>query len=95
MPALLAVLAAAFSRLIGSRAGHWIVSAALWLGISFASYQVVLDPAMALIQQYMSETGAEALAALAFLNVDKAVTMLFSAYAARLASRLVLRRRTV
>jgi hypothetical protein len=91
--------------LLKSRLGLFIASAAVWLGISFTTIKLVVQPAIAALQAYSTgsavssgEFGAAALAYLGILEFDRALTMIISAVATKhLVSqgRLFLSRRAV
>jgi len=79
----------ALSRLFASRAGSWVAGILVFLGIGLVSHGVVVGPALDQIKAYAetvgSGAGSVAVEWLAFLNFDKAITMIFSAYATRTA----------
>lgn len=79
------------ANLFQSKLGSWIAGAMVFLGIGFATQQAVIEPAIDQVQGYIqsagSEAGAVAMQWFGFLNMDKAITMILSAYAARAAIR--------
>jgi hypothetical protein len=84
------MLTAAFSRMIQTKAGHWIVALLLALGLGFATHAAVVTPALDTIREMLvtnngggGTLGAAALQWMGFLNFDKAITMILSAYGAR------------
>lgn len=94
MPLINAALAA-LSRLIGSRAGQWIVSIGLWLGIGVAAHTFAVAPLLAKVQGYFSALPVQVVAWLGVMKLDKFFTMVFSAYASAAAlGRLKLVRRS-
>lgn len=92
----------ALRLLFGTRLGVWVAAALAWLGISFASYKVVLDPALDQVRS-IAQTGgagpyaADAIGWMGVLKFDQAITMLLGAYAAKhsvQAAKLFLARRS-
>jgi len=78
MPAIIAALLAALSRLVSSRAGAWFLSALGFAGLSMASHSFVVTPLLDQIISYAGATG-DAIQWLSFFNFDKAITILASA----------------
>ena len=76
-------LLAGLSRLLGSRIGQWALQLLAFFGLGFAAQQYAVAPLLAQIQSYASGAGGEAVMWMAYLNFDKAITMIMSAYAAR------------
>lgn len=84
VPSLLAGLGALLSRLVASRVGIWIISGLSWLGLAIGTQTFVVEP---LINQVMSYANAGAAAQwIVFFNIDRATTMILSAYGARAAA---------
>jgi hypothetical protein len=81
MGALIGPLWAAFSRFVGTRIGQWIVSAMLFFGIQWASNSFVIPNIEAQIASAV--TDSRVIALLGYLQVDRAVTIILSAIAAR------------
>ena len=102
MPALIAILVNALRILFMSRIGLIIVSALAWLGLSFGTKKVAIQPAIDALTSYMNFGGGGSLAAAAIaymgvLRFDTAVSMIISAYLTRngvKAARVVLLRRS-
>lgn len=76
--------------LFKSRLGLFIVSALVWLGINFATLNIVMGPTLDLLRDYagnMNQSGSglagAASAWIGVLQFDKALTMLISAYVTR------------
>lgn len=69
--------------LITSRVGFWLVSALMFAGISFGTQEVVIEPVLDLAIQSWGSLPSSIAVALAFVNVDKAITIIFSAIATR------------
>lgn len=67
-----------FGKMISTRAGGWIASALLFLGLSFTSYKFAVAPFRQLIQDTMGG-GGDLIAWAGFLGIDKAVTIVLSA----------------
>jgi hypothetical protein len=86
---IIAAIVAGFARLFASRIGQWVTAALVFMGIGLASHGVLVQPLLDQVQDIAqdagSSTGSIAVQWLAFLNFDKAITMIFSAYAARAA----------
>ena len=76
-------LTAALSRLFASKLGRWVAGALAFFGLTIATQQLVTVPSLAYFQSLMSDTGSDVTAWMGFLQFDKAITMLLSAYAAR------------
>lgn len=100
MPAFLlalgSMLGPLLSRLMASRLASWIVGALLALGISWGTQTVAVTPILNAIKATASGVTGSALEWLSFLNVDRAVTIVLSAYATRAGlngARLFLKRR--
>lgn len=86
MPVVWGALVAAFSWLIRSRIGLWIMTAMTWLGINWGSMKLVVEPAIDVLKNSAhafgsgsGQLGAAALAWGGVLNLDKAITMIISA----------------
>lgn len=78
----LGAIGAFLSRVVASRIGYWILAALTFFGLQFVATEFVADPLLAQIQAAFAGAPAEILEWLAFLNVDKYITMILSAYAA-------------
>lgn len=89
---LLEVCGAFLSRLFFSRVGQWVLTALLFLGIQFGSQKFVVEPLRAAIQSSFSGLDSQSLAWMAYLNVDRAITIVLSAFASAAGSRMVLKR---
>lgn len=74
-------LMAAFSRLMASRLGSWIVQACAFLGIQFVANKFTSTVISSELASHFSGIGGDILAWLSFLNVDSAITVILSAYA--------------
>jgi len=79
MPAIIAALLAALSRLIASRAGAWFLSSLSFVGLSLATQTFAVEPLLDQIIGYANASTAEAVMWLSFFNFDKAITILASA----------------
>lgn len=80
---LVGVLAGTFGRMIASRVGTWVVAALLWFGLSIGTTQLVVEPMIAWIEGLMGQLPGDAAQWVSFFNLDLAVSMILSAYAAR------------
>jgi len=76
-----APLLAGLSRLFGTRVGQWILSALAFLGLNFVAQEFAVTPLLDQIKSSISGAPGDILAWIGFLNVDKYVTLLLSAYA--------------
>ncbi|WP_164240842.1 DUF2523 family protein [Stenotrophomonas maltophilia] len=74
-------LLAGLSRLVGTRLGQWVLSALAFLGINFMTQKFAVDPLLGQIKSSFAGAPGEIVAWLGFLNVDKYVTLVLSAYA--------------
>lgn len=95
MPVVAAIIelcTAAFSRLMASQLGRWVVQAMLFLGISFVSTKITSGAVTPALQGAFSGVGGDVLAWIAYLNVDRALTIILSAYAAVASTRFALRK---
>jgi len=80
---LVAMLMNALRKLFGSRMGTWVAAAMAWLGLSFGSYKVAIEPTLDVMRGYMQsgaggELGAVATAYMGVMKFDVAVSMLIS-----------------
>ncbi|WP_266182161.1 DUF2523 family protein [Dyella humicola] len=80
--AILEVSMAALSRLIASRAGQWVLQILLFFGINFVSNKFAADPIKAGLARAFGGMTADVLGWVGFLQVDAALTIIISAYAA-------------
>lgn len=78
----LGAIGAFLSRVVATRIGYWVLAAITFLGIQFVATEFVADPLLSQIQAGFAGAPADILEWLAFLNVDKYITMILSAYAA-------------
>lgn len=76
-----APLLAGLSRLFGTRVGQWILSAFAFLGINFMTQTFAVTPLLNQIKASINGAPGDILAWVGFLNVDKYVTLVLSAYA--------------
>jgi len=74
-------------------AGPWIASALLSLGLSWGTYKVVTQPVLNYIRDAMGSMGSLAAQIVAFLAVDKAITIVLSAYVVASATKVVLKKK--
>ncbi|MGN6482538.1 DUF2523 family protein [Luteibacter sp.] len=89
---LLEVVGAFLARLIASRIGQWILTAILFFGINFVSKKVVVENVIPQLQAHMAGLGALTLAWMAYLNIDRGISVILSAYAAGAGTRFVMQR---
>ncbi|WDS36968.1 DUF2523 family protein [Pseudoxanthomonas sp.] len=90
MPVVWGLLVSAFGWLIKSRIGLWIMTAMAWLGINWGTLKIVVEPAMDALTNAAHSfgsgsgtMGATAVAWAGVLKLDKALTMVISAYATK------------
>lgn len=79
---LWAVLSSVLGRLVSTRLGFWIAAALGTLGLQLAVQQVAVGPAIDMVQTNFSGMPSDLVAWVSYLNVDKFVTIVLSAYAA-------------
>jgi type III secretory pathway component EscR len=77
-----AALIAALGWLVRTQIGFWIASALAAYGLSLVAQNFVVTPVMASIQSQMAGLGGNVTAWMAYLQVDKMLTTIISAYAA-------------
>jgi hypothetical protein len=82
MPAIWAALTAAFGFLIRSRIAQWIATALAAFGLHLFAQKFAVTPALNGIKSAMGGLGADGIAWMAFLKVDKAISIVLTAYAA-------------
>lgn len=96
---LLALLVSVLWKVFRSQAGTFIVAAMTWLGIAWGTQKMVVQPAIDALVAYAGGIGSAAGSVgqwAGVLNVDKALTMIISAYVARntiQAAKMFLKRR--
>lgn len=73
-------------------AGPLVVQALVFLGLSIASQEYVIGPMVADLGASLNGAPEFFVQTVAYVGADQAMTMILSAYAARAAGRLVLRR---
>lgn len=93
MPAIIAWVLAGLSRLFASRAGQWVTSILVFLGLEMAVREVAVEPIIAQIQTVASGLAGDAVAWLAFFNLDRYITIVISAYAVASGKSVMLRRK--
>ncbi|WP_182267820.1 DUF2523 family protein [Stenotrophomonas maltophilia] len=74
-------LLAGLSRLFSTRVGQWILSALAFLGLNFVAQEFAVTPLLDQIKGSINGAPGDILAWVGFLNVDKYVTLILSAYA--------------
>ena len=88
MPYLIGLL----SRLIFTRAGAWIASALVALGLGLGTQGVVVGPALDYVQSSIGGLPGNIADWLGVLNIDKYFTIIGSAYVAGVTKRVILRK---
>lgn len=88
MQAIIAAILSGVVYLFKNRLGLFIMSAMVWLGINFATINLVVEPAIDTLEAYANgmKQGGTGLAAAAgawigVMQFDKALTMVISAFA--------------
>lgn len=81
---IVAALAANMSGLIGR--------VLMAMGIGYATYNFAMPEFLAMAQSAMGSLPANAIAIMAAIKADVAITIIFSAIAARMASRIIFRK---
>ena len=91
---LIAGLVAALAAMLKTQAGVIVVSVLVFLGLEIATYELAMRPALDMVKQQAESAGAAAGIAewLGFLNVDRYVTIVLSAYLVAQGKRVFLRR---
>lgn len=91
-----AILSAVLGRLVATRLGFWVAAALGTLGLQIAVQSFAVEPALDLVQARFSGMPSDLIAWVAYLNVDKFITIMLSAYAAAgTLSAVKLRRKSV
>jgi hypothetical protein len=94
MPAILAAIGALLSRLLFSRLGAWIASAFVFLGLELVTYSVAVEPLRDEVISKMLGIPEGIRVWMGVLRLDQYITIIFSAYAAAIVKKTLLRRRT-
>lgn len=94
MPAILAAIGALLSRIFFSKAGAWIASAMVFLGLELVSYSVAVEPLRDAVTAKMLGIPEGIRVWMGVLRLDQYVTIILSAYAASIVKKTLLRRRT-
>ena len=74
--------------------GQILAKVLIWFGLSFVTYRLGVTELGGLVRQNMAGLPPVALDVIAICQVDKAITMLLSAYAVRAASNIRMTRTT-
>lgn len=90
---IIAGVVAAFSRVIATRAGMWVVSVLGFLGLSLATQTVAMGPIMQQVSSHMSGVGGDLARWMGVLNLDNYVSVALSAYTVGAVKRAFLARR--
>lgn len=90
---LIAGLSGAFARLLATRLGMWVTSALAFLGLSFATHSLVLEPFMQTVASGMGGVSGELAQWLGVLKMDRYVSIVLSAYGVGAIKRVFLARR--
>ena len=97
MPAFLApviaALMAAFSRVMGTRLGQWIVTALGAVGLQLVVGNTVMDQVMNMVRSSAGGIPGDLAAWLGVLNIDRYITIVLSAFVAGGIKRAILAKR--
>ena len=93
VPLIIGGLVAAVGRLLSTKLGGWIATAAMALGIGFVASEALMDPAIAAVQSAAAGVPSVALQWAGVLNLDQYITIVLSAYAAGAIKRAIMVRR--
>lgn len=74
-------LGAWLGEFVASKVGFWVLSALVFFGLQWGTTEFVVEPLLARIQEAFSGAPSDIIQWLAFLNVDRYVTIVLSAYA--------------
>lgn len=85
-------LAPLFGSAVALSAGSFIFNVLMSLGIGYATYSLAIPTFVQMIHNQMGNLPGEIVQVLALAKVDVAITIIFSAVAFRLSSRIALRR---
>lgn len=77
-----------FFRVLRALLGPLIGRVLVFLGIGLASYTMLLPELIAFVQQFLNDLSPEMIAVLAALQVDKALTLIFSAMGVKMGMRV-------
>lgn len=89
----IAALGAFLSRLIFSRLGAWLVSAAVFAGLELASYKLAVQPIRDTVLSAVGGIPAELTQWMGVLRIDQYITIILSAYVAATVKKTIVRRR--
>lgn len=78
--------------LVTSRIGHWIAIALGAVGLNFVAQEALIDPVLDVIKSNLQGGPGMAVQWFGFFNVDKYITLILSAYAARGATGWAIKR---
>lgn len=90
---LIAGLTGAVGRLVASRVGMWVVSALGFLGLSFATQTIAIEPILSQLQSSMAGVSGDIAQWMGVLKLDQYVSIIVSAYAIGGIKRAFLARR--
>ena len=87
-------LIGALSALIFTKAGAWVTSILTALGLGFAVQVAILTPVLSHVSSAFGGLPSDLANWMGFLNIDKYVSIVVSAYVGSLAKRVILRKMT-
>lgn len=77
---LIGGLLAAFSRIVATRIGQWILSALLFFGLSWATQTVAMGPLLSQVSSHMGGVTGDLAQWMGVLRLDSYVSVVLSAY---------------
>lgn len=93
MPIVAAVLTA-LGWLIRTQIGRWILTALAAIGIGFATKSAVVDPIIDYVLNTVGGVPGDIADWMGYMNIDKYITIVLSAYSAAAGKRVILRKVT-
>lgn len=90
---LIAALVAAFSRVIATRIGQWLLSAMVFFGLAWTTQHVVMDTVMNQVASHMGGVSGDLAQWMGVMRLDSYVSIVLSAYTVGTVKRAVLARR--
>ena len=93
MPALLRIVASFLVGLLIEKGGNILARAFTFFGVAWVTQKYALPEFLSYLQGALSGAPQIAVTALAGVNFDKAITIILSAYIARAAGNVVLRKK--
>jgi hypothetical protein len=73
-------LMGALSRLVTTRIGQWVLAALAFLGLNFVAQEFAVGPMLNYLQSSLQGAPADIVNMIAYLRIDKYMTIVLSAY---------------